>query len=985
MTYVVNNTRGQIIAVVPDGTVDITSTSQSLVGKNVTPYGEYEVENLVHQLENFANSTPPGNPIEGQLWYNTTQEQMYAFSGEEWKTVSGMTVSTTTPTLDPRVGDLWFNPDTYTTQIYSTLPSGYGWISLNTVTAADSAPSATVAGELYFNILTNQLFAYDGTDWNLIGPDAVSGFGVTRWISTSMPDESSTQHAVLQGVVNGSVIAIISVDTFTIATGSRPTGFVNLVSGINIPAGNLFNGTANAATQLATTRYINGVAFNGTANITIGSEGTLTAGGYLTGGSYNGTNSVIMAVNATSTNTPSTVVARSSSGDFSAGTVFANLVGTVTGTATNVSGLVAVANGGTGQPTYNPGELLIGTSAGGLNRGTLTGDGSISVSYSPSGLALSYIGGTGTGNVNSVGIAPVGEGLSITGSPITSSGTMYITNTGVTRITQGLGISVNQVNGNVTVTNSGVRGLTGGDGILVSGATGNVTIANSGVTKIIAGTNISISPSGGFGEVTISASGGGGSAYTLPTASSSTLGGVKVGSGLSINAGVLSASGVNQIIAGSGVSISPVGGTGAVTISANPGSYSLPIASGSVLGGVKIGSGLSINPSTGVLSATAGGGSGTVTSITAGAGLTGGTISTAGTIAVDSSVLRSNVAQSITALKTFTGGVISQAYNLTNAGSSIFYVYETEPVVKIPVNDGPGPYDYTHQFYNKRLVVEGSADRPPGSNRPAGGAIMGIDNGTSGGGGVFGHHTNNVPGIGIGVGAFASNMTFTGAVFQGISSRPSSADFVQIRSYSLLDVVFEVRGNGNVFYAGSVTAPGSDYAEYFEWADGNPNAEDRVGYTVSLDGNKIKLAEPGEHIVGVVSAVPAVLGDGAELGWKDQYLRDDWGRVLTEEYHAYDWTDEDGKKHSVANFEDLSNVPSNAVITSTDGFGNPLTRPRLNPAYDKTATYIPRSKRPEWAPIGLVGKLKVRKGQITGTGWIKLRDIAQNIEEWLVK
>ena len=51
MAYVVNNTRGQIIAVVQDGPVNTTATSQTLVGKNVTPYGEYEVENLVHQLE----------------------------------------------------------------------------------------------------------------------------------------------------------------------------------------------------------------------------------------------------------------------------------------------------------------------------------------------------------------------------------------------------------------------------------------------------------------------------------------------------------------------------------------------------------------------------------------------------------------------------------------------------------------------------------------------------------------------------------------------------------------------------------------------------------------------------------------------------------------------------------------------------------------------------------------------------------------------
>ena len=45
--------------------------------------------------------------------------------------------------------------------------------------------------------------------------------------------------------------------------------------------------------------------------------------------------------------------------------------------------------------------------------------------------------------------------------------------------------------------------------------------------------------------------------------------------------------------------------------------YSLPIASASVLGGIKVGSGLSIDPGTGVLSAT-GGGSGTVTNFGAG-------------------------------------------------------------------------------------------------------------------------------------------------------------------------------------------------------------------------------------------------------------------------------------------------------------------------------------------------------------------------------
>ena len=70
---------------------------------------------------------------------------------------------------------------------------------------------------------------------------------------------------------------------------------------------------------------------------------------------------------------------------------------------------------------------------------------------------------------------------------------------------------------------------------------------------------------------------GGGSQYELPIAEADTLGGVKVGTGLSIDAetGVLSNS--------------------------NPTPYSLPTAAADTLGGVKVGSGLSIDD--GVLSA----------------------------------------------------------------------------------------------------------------------------------------------------------------------------------------------------------------------------------------------------------------------------------------------------------------------------------------------------------------------------------------------
>ena len=39
----------------------------------------------------------------------------------------------------------------------------------------------------------------------------------------------------------------------------------------------------------------------------------------------------------------------------------------------------------------------------------------------------------------------------------------------------------------------------------------------------------------------------------------------------------------------------------------------------------------------------------------------------------------------------------------------------------------------------------------------------------------------------------------------------------------------------------------------------------------------------------------------------------------------------------------------------------------------------------EWDTVGLMGKLRLKKGQTTGTNWIKMRDISDTVEEWLVR
>ena len=79
-SYIINNSRGNIIAVIPDGSTNTSATSLSLIGQGVTNYGTAENENLVYLLENFANSTAPTTPILGQLWYNSGTDVLYSYS-----------------------------------------------------------------------------------------------------------------------------------------------------------------------------------------------------------------------------------------------------------------------------------------------------------------------------------------------------------------------------------------------------------------------------------------------------------------------------------------------------------------------------------------------------------------------------------------------------------------------------------------------------------------------------------------------------------------------------------------------------------------------------------------------------------------------------------------------------------------------------------------------------------------------------------------
>ena len=150
---------------------------------------------------------------------------------------------------------------------------------------------------------------------------------------------------------------------------------------------------------------------------------------------------------------------------------------------------------------------------------------------------------------------------------------------------------------------------------------------------------------------------------------------------------------------------------------------------------------------------------------------------------------------------------------------------------------------------------------------------------------------------------------------------------------------FRVTFDGKAYGLSAYNSSGADYAEYFEWEDGNLDCEDRVGYFVTLDGEKIRKANStDDYILGVVSANATVIGDTASENWHKKYITDEFGRV------QYEYID----------------VP--AVIDDEGNEIEPARQdyvPKINPEWDNTLEYIPREQRPEWSAIGMMGKLLV--------------------------
>lgn len=165
-------------------------------------------------------------------------------------------------------------------------------------------------------------------------------------------------------------------------------------------------------------------------------------------------------------------------------------------------------------------------------------------------------------------------------------------------------------------------------------------------------------------------------------------------------------------------------------------------------------------------------------------------------------------------------------------------------------------------------------------------------------------------------------------------------------------------------YGLTYNSSGADYAEMFEWLDGNISNEDRIGKFVTLDGDKIKLAtSQDDYILGVVSGNPSVVGDSYDDQWAGMFEKDIYGRPVYEKVTIPEEKDENGN------------------VISQEHINDQL---KISAKYKNTEEYIPRSKRKEWVAVGLLGKLIcIDDGTAEINGYVSLNEnsIATHSEE----
>ena len=198
MAYNINLSNGTALVSggLPDGTIDTTSSSLTLVGKNYPGYGVFLNQNFVQLMENFAKSSAPTAPLPGQLWWDT--------------------------------GAKYLKLNTATTKGTANV----SWKVVSMITSSGSYVGTPVVGEQWWDTTNLQLKVWNGSTWVTIGPAGTSTTGNTGAIpDTIVATSPAATYVVLKFYIDNTLVGIWSKESsFTTAV----AGFATINRGLNL-------------------------------------------------------------------------------------------------------------------------------------------------------------------------------------------------------------------------------------------------------------------------------------------------------------------------------------------------------------------------------------------------------------------------------------------------------------------------------------------------------------------------------------------------------------------------------------------------------------------------------------------------------------------------------------------------------------------------------------------------------------------------------
>ena len=242
--------------------------------------------------------------------------------------------------------------------------------------------------------------------------------------------------------------------------------------------------------------------------------------------------------------------------------------------------------------------------------------------------------------------------------------------------------------------------------------------------------------------------------------------------------------------------------------------------------------------------------------------------------------------------------------------------------------------------------------------------------------------------------ALASSKFFNSSVLNLQTKAPNSKYYNFITAKSDLTEksnngleVFRVDGEGSVYTETGYFSNSTGYAEVFEWADSNLNNEDRLGYTVTLNAEgKLIVADEGDPVLGVIVENAALIGDANWNAWKDKYQIQENRNPKTKKYKIVEWVDDEGilQSHYLSSLSKEFALPEDAIIYESHYDGLDMHFKVFKDRFDIDRTFTPRLNR-GWAIVVLVGRVNMYKGQLVEKHWLKIADVNDDIETWILR